>query len=82
MALNNKRKTTIANGDRETNRADSRPEKQARKAARKQAATHEEQTPRPSPAQQANQPLANRSAVDAATQAFSDMAKADAKSQG
>jgi hypothetical protein len=54
---------------RERALAERRLEKQVRKAARKQAATHQEQAPGASPADEADQPLANRSAVEAATEA-------------
>jgi hypothetical protein len=81
MASGNKRKTTMAKLNRERGLAEHRLEKQARKAARKQAATHQEQAPAPSPAQDAARPLANQPAVAAATQAFGDMAKTDAENQ-
>ena len=67
MASSNKRKTTMAKLNRERGLAERRLEKQARKAARKQAATHHEQAPGPSPAEEAARPLANQSAVEAAT---------------
>jgi hypothetical protein len=81
MAGGNKRKTTMAKLNRERGLAERRLEKQARKAARKQAATHQEQGPAPSPEDDAARPLANQSAVDAATQAFGDMAKTDADNE-
>jgi hypothetical protein len=79
MASSNKRKTTMAKLNRERGLAERRVEKQARKAARKQAATHHEQAPAPSPAQEAAQPLANGREVEAATQAFGDMARTDSQ---
>ena len=81
MASSNKRQTTIAKLNRERAIAERRLEKQARKAARKQAATHHEEPGDPSPFQQIGQPLANRAAVDAATEAFGQMAKTDAQEQ-
>jgi hypothetical protein len=50
MASNNKRKTTMAKLNRERGLVERRLAKQARKAARKQAAANEEQTPGESPA--------------------------------
>jgi len=79
MASSNKRKTTMAKLNRERGLAERRIEKQARKAARKQAAAGGAEAPDRSPAQEAGQPLANQPAVDAATQAFGDMARADAQ---
>jgi hypothetical protein len=81
MASGNERKTTMAKLNREHGLAERRLEKQARKAARKQAATHQEQAPTPSLARDAARPLANQPAVGAATQAFGDMAKTDAENQ-
>jgi hypothetical protein len=81
MAGGNKRKTTMAKLNRERGLAERRLEKQARKAARKQAAAHNEQAPAPSADDDSIQPLANQPAVDAATQAFGDMAKADAENE-
>jgi hypothetical protein len=49
MASGNKRKTTMAKLNRERGLAERRLEKQAKKAARKQAATQEEQAPAPLP---------------------------------
>jgi hypothetical protein len=59
-----------------------RLEKQARKAARKQAAADvaAPAAERSSP-HEASQPLANQPAVDAATQAFGDLARTDEKKQ-
>lgn len=71
----------MAKRNRERAVAERRLEKQARKAARKQAATHHEETADPSPSQETGQPLANRPAVDAATEAFGQMAKTDAQKQ-
>jgi hypothetical protein len=45
MASSNKRKTTMAKLNRERALAERRLEKQARKAARKQAAANDEQAP-------------------------------------
>ncbi|HEX4719465.1 MAG TPA: hypothetical protein VH300_13100 [Thermoleophilaceae bacterium] len=81
MASSNKRKTTMAKLNRERGLAERRLEKQARKAARKQAATHDEQAPAPSPADESARPLADQSAVEAAAVAFGDMAKTDVKNQ-
>ena len=50
MASNNKRKTTMAKLTRERGLVERRLAKQARKAARKQAAANEEPTPDGSPA--------------------------------
>ena len=50
MASNNKRKTTMAKLNRERGLVERRLAKQARKAARKQAAANEEPTPDGSPA--------------------------------
>ncbi|HYZ29571.1 MAG TPA: hypothetical protein VE570_10975 [Thermoleophilaceae bacterium] len=50
MASNNKRKTTMAKLNRERGLVERRLAKQARKAARKQAAANEEPTPDSSPA--------------------------------
>jgi hypothetical protein len=50
MASNNKRKTTMAKLNRERGLVERRLAKQARKAARKQAAANEEPTPDASPA--------------------------------
>jgi hypothetical protein len=77
VASNNKRKTTMAKLNRERGLAERRLEKQARRAARKQAAAGQPE----SPAQEEAQPLANRPAVDAATEAFERMAEADAQEQ-
>jgi hypothetical protein len=78
MASSNKRKTTMANLNGERRLTERRLEKQTRRAARNQAATHEEAAG-PSPAHEAAQPLANQPAVDAATEAFADMARTDAR---
>jgi hypothetical protein len=78
MVASNKRRTTMAKLNRERGLAERRVEKQTRKAARKQAATHDEQAAAPSPEQAAARPLASQAAVGAATRAFGDMAKADA----
>ena len=77
MAARNK-KTTMAKLNRERGLAERRVAKQARKAARKQAATHDEQAAAPSREQEAARPLANQAAVGAATRAFGDIAKTDA----
>ena len=79
MASSNTRKTTIAHDKRDRKLAERGPEQHARKAAQRQAATREEQAPDRSPAQEAAQPLANRRAVDAATEAFGDMARIDSR---
>jgi hypothetical protein len=81
MASSNKRKTTIAKLNRERGVVERRLEKHARKAARKQAATHHEQAPAPSPAENSARPLANQSAVEAAALAFGGMTKTDVQSQ-
>ena len=78
MATSNKKKTTMAKLNRERGLAERRVAKQTRKAARKQAATHDEQAAAPSREQEAAQPLANQAAIRAATRAFGDMAKTDA----
>ena len=57
---------------RERALAERRLEKQVRKAARKQAATHQEAAPGTSPSDEAEQPLANQPAVDAAAEARRD----------
>jgi hypothetical protein len=80
MASSNKRKTTMAKLNRERGLAERRLEKQARRAARKQAAANPEQASGP-PSQEDAQPLANRPAVDAATEAFGRMAETDAREQ-
>jgi hypothetical protein len=80
MASGNKRKTTMAKLNRERGLAERRLEKQARKAARKQAAANPEQASGAS-SQEDAQPLANRPAVDAATEAFGRMAETDAREQ-
>jgi hypothetical protein len=72
MAASDKRKTKLAKLQRERAVAERRLQKQVRKAARKQAATHEEQPPGRSPAAEASQPLANQPAVEAATEARRD----------
>ena len=78
MAAGKKKQTTMAKLNRERGLAERRVAKQARKAARKQAATHDEQPASPSPEQEAAQPLASQAAIGAATRAFGDMAKTDA----
>jgi hypothetical protein len=70
MASTNKRQTTMAKLNRERAIAERRLEKQARRAARRQAATHHEETADPSPSQKSGQPLASRPAVAAATEAL------------
>ena len=71
----------MAKLNRERGLAERRLAKAARRAARKQAASHNEEAPGLSSSQEAGQPLANRPAVDAATDAFEGMAKADAQRQ-
>lgn len=71
----------MAKLNRERAIAERRLEKQARRAGRRQAATHHEATADPSPSQETGQPLASRPAVDAATEAFGQMAKTDAQKQ-
>jgi hypothetical protein len=56
-------------------------ERRVARQARKQAATRDEQAAAPSPEQEPAQPLANQAAIGAATRAFGDMAKTDAKSR-
>jgi hypothetical protein len=80
MASSNKRKTTMAKLNRERGLAERRLAKQARRAARKQAATHQEESSG-RPSQEEAQPLASRPAVDAATDAFGRIAKTDAQEQ-
>jgi hypothetical protein len=77
VASGNKRKTTMAKLNRERGLAERRLAKQARKAVRKQAATHQEEPSAPS--NEEAQPLASRAAVDAATEAFGRIAKTDAQ---
>jgi hypothetical protein len=80
MAGSNKRKMTMAKLNRERGLAERRLAKQARRAARKQAATHEEESSaHPSP-EEAQSP-ASRPAVDAATEALERIAKTDADEQ-
>jgi hypothetical protein len=81
MAGANKRKTTMAKLNRERGLAERRLAKQARKAARKQAAANGEQPFTSSPEQDAAQPLANQPAVEAAAEAFGEMADADADAE-
>jgi DNA segregation ATPase FtsK/SpoIIIE-like protein len=81
MASNNKRKTTMAKLNRERGLAERRLEKQARRAARKQAASDQQESSGASSSQEEAQPLANRPAVDAATEAFGRMAESDAREQ-
>jgi len=78
MAASNKKKTTMSKLNRERGLAERRVAKQARKAARKQAATHDEQAAARSPEQEAARPLANQEAIGAAARAFGDMAATDA----
>ena len=78
MAASKNKKTTMAKLNRERALAERRVAKQARKAARKQAATHDEQPAAPAPDREAALPLGNRAAIGAATRAFGDMAKTDA----
>lgn len=68
MASSNKRKTTMAKLNRERRLVERRQEKAARKAARQQAA-----------AEDSTKPLANQPAVDAAAEAFGEMARTDAQ---
>ncbi len=70
----------MAKLNRERGLAERRLAKQARRAARKQAATHEEGSPGPSPQEDA-QPLASEPAVDAASEAFGRIAETDAQEQ-
>jgi len=77
-ATSNRKKTTMAKLNRERGLAERRVAKQTRKAARKQAATHDEQAAARSREQEAAQPLANQAAIGAATRAFGEMAKSDA----
>ena len=71
----------MAKRSRERGLAERRLEKQARKVARKQAARAEAHTTDRASADEADQPLANGSAVEAATRAFGDMAKADSTTE-
>ena len=76
------RKTTMAKLKRERGLALRCLEKQARKTARKPAAAGgAARAPEGSSPHDTSQPLANQPAVAAATQAFGDIARADAQKQ-
>jgi hypothetical protein len=81
MASSNKRKTTMAKLNRERGLAERRLEKQAKKAARKEAAAQHEQAPAPAATDDAGRPLADEPAVDAATQPAGATDGADAENQ-
>ena len=70
----------MAKLNRERGLAERRLAKRARRAVRKQAATHQEESPG-RPSDEETQPLASRPAVEAATEAFGRIAKTDAQEQ-
>ena len=71
----------MAKLNRERGLAERRLAKQARKAARKLAAADEQESPSGSSSEEAAQPLADGPSVDATTEAFGQIADADAKAQ-
>jgi len=73
MASSNKRKTTMAKMQRERGLAEKRLEKAARKAARQQAATHNEVGPNDHLTDEAGEPLSGQAAVDAAMRARAEI---------